>query len=315
MDLKLIGGKAKNLLELQNFKINVPPFFVIDTTHFDQFFKEIKSTINNLIEKSNLNEVNDIQILSEQIQQIVLKNEFDSSLINYLTEQTFNLENDYFSVRSSAIDEDGEHHSFAGLMDSYLYIKGKDAIIEHIKKCFASAYSDRALSYRHFHKLDILDIKLAVIIQKMVFGTVSGILFTGNPLNNNPDEMVISANYGIGEGVVSGVLNCDSWVLDSDGKIIESKIVLKEEMISFNKKSGFGTRSEEVFLDKRELSSLSFNQIEELYKIGKTIEELKNSVPQDIEWTILDNSLYILQTRPITTIRVKLTKKIKNDLG
>ncbi len=308
MDLKTHGGKAKNLFDLQNFKINVPPFFVIDTTFFDVFFKDIKPAINTLIKKTNLNEVNDIQILSEQIQQIILKKEFDISLLNFLNDQGYDFENEYFSIRSSAIDEDGDNHSFAGLMDSYLYIKGKDAVIEHIKKCFASTYTDRALSYRHFHKLDLFDIKLAVIVQKMIFGTVSGILFTGNPLNNNPDEMVISANYGIGEGIVSGVLNCDSWVLDNSGKIVESKIVTKEEMISFNKKTGFGTRSEEVFIDKRGLSSLSLNQIDELYKIGKIIEEFKQSIPQDIEWTILDNSLYILQTRPITTMS-KINKK------
>src|SRR5690606_31019101 len=133
--------------------------------------------------------------------------------------------------RSSAVGEDSAAQSFAGQMDTFLFVKGDEALIDAIKGCWASAFSDRALFYRHQNQIPVTDIRMAVIVQEMIFGEVSGVLFSANAISGNWDQTVISATYGVGEGLVSGELDADHWVIDRASRQITATIAPKPERI------------------------------------------------------------------------------------
>ena len=305
---KLIGGKAMGLEALKKIGLNVPSFIILDVTLFEEFTKEITCQIKEIIQKRSLDNIRELENSEQELKQLILSTDFSPELKNKIlskikSEPSFNLENSYFSVRSSAVDEDGSDFSFAGQMDSFLYVKGESNLFNKIKGCYASSYSARVLSYRYQNNLELLNIKMAVIIQKMIFGEVSGVLFTANPLTNNPDEMIVSATWGIGEGVVSGVLNCDNWVISNIATINKKEIVEKDQMITFNKKTQQSTLTLDVPEEKRNIPCLSDDQVIELYKLGKKIESEQGKIPQDIEWTYENESCYVLQTRPVTTLK------------
>ena len=305
---QLIGGKGMGLEALKKGGLNVPPFIILDITIFEEFTRDIEHQIKEIIQRRSLDHIKELEKSEQELKQLVLSTDFSSALKNKIlniikAESSFNLDHSYFSVRSSAVDEDGSDFSFAGQMDSFLYVKGENNLFEKIKGCYASSFSARVLSYRHQNKLELLNIKMAVIVQKMIFGEVSGVLFTANPLTNNPDEMVVSATWGIGEGVVSGVLNCDNWVISNNATVNKEEIVKKEQMITFNEETKQSTITIDVPEEKSSVACLGDNQVTELYYLGKKIESEQGKIPQDIEWTYENESCYVLQTRPITTLK------------
>ena len=305
---QLVGGKSMGLEALKKSGLNVPPFIILDITLFEEFTKNIEHQIKEIIQRRPLDNIKELEKTEKELRQLMLSTDFSPELKTKIlrsikSESSFSLGNTYFSVRSSAVDEDGSDFSFAGQMDSFLYVKGESKVFEKIKECYASSFSARVLSYRYQNNLELLNIKMAVIIQKMIFGEVSGVLFTANPLTNNPDEMVISATWGIGEGVVSGVLNCDNWIISNKAIITKQEVVEKEQMITFNEETLQSTITLNVPETKRNIPCLNNNQITELYQLGKKIESDQGKIPQDIEWTYDNESCYVLQTRPITTLK------------
>ncbi|ETR71297.1 MAG: pyruvate, water dikinase [Candidatus Magnetoglobus multicellularis str. Araruama] len=204
-------------------------------------------------------------------------------------------------MRSSAVDEDSIQFSFAGQLESFLYVT-HDKLFQSIKQCFASAFSERVMQYRHTNNISFIGVRPAVIVQQMIFGEISGVMFTGNPLNNDIDQTLINATYGIGEGIVSGELDSDTWIVDHFGNIVAQKIVPKKEMIAFDNKTGSGTKKCNVDHDRSQKPSLTNEQVLELKRQGDILESLFDYIPQDIEWCIQGGILYFLQSRPITTL-------------
>ena len=300
-----IGGKAKNLYILSKNKISVPPWYVITIDVYQNFIEKnnIKNKIESILKNIDFSDNKTVLKASQKIKELFLTNKIPEEDLEILLSyyKKFKKNNEYLAIRSSAVGEDDLKASFAGQMDSFLFISKQKNYIESIKKCWASIFSERALTYRHISKLPLSDIKIAVIIQKMIFGKISGVMFSVNPINNKSDEILINSTYGLGEGIVSGELNTDSFYVNKEDNLIKEEIVEKTHMITLDKDKKEGTSKVVVKKSKQNIPSLTKNQIKKLAKLGKQIEDIYR-VPQDIEWTIKDNKIYILQTRPITTL-------------
>ena len=212
-------------------------------------------------------------------------------------DDNFEVEKDkLYAVRSSAVGEDGSSNSFAGQMESFLYVKPEDikVTIQHV---INSANSDRIKFYREQNGLADEDIKVGVIVQEMINSDVSGVAFSANPITGKLDEIVISSVFGLGEGLVSGELNADTYTVQEND--IKKNITSKPYKIVFDKEKGCGTK--QIENTNPLASSLTDEQIKEISKEVKRIVDIYGK-PQDIEWAYEGSKLYILQARPITTL-------------
>ncbi|PKR85731.1 phosphoenolpyruvate synthase [Heyndrickxia camelliae] len=300
--LTLVGGKGVNLGELSRIQgIQVPEGFCITTTGYRRTIEQ-NETFQKWLDQLSMLKVEDrdqIKKISSNIRQIILETEIPSVVVkaveDYLSK--FGREHAY-AVRSSATAEDLPHASFAGQQDTYLNIRGKDAILQHISKCWASLYTERAVMYRMQNGFDHRQVYLSVIIQKMVFPQASGVLFTADPITSNRKILSIDTSFGLGEALVSGLVTPDCYKVKED-KIVEKMIASKKVAI-YGRKEG-GTETKQVDPDLQRTQTLTEQQIFQLAHIGRQIEAYFGQ-PQDIEWCLVDDTFYIVQSRPITTL-------------
>jgi Phosphoenolpyruvate synthase/pyruvate phosphate dikinase len=300
--LLIVGGKGANLGELSKIEgIHVPDGFCISTEAFKRIIDE-SSVINKLLDQLSLLKVEDrdkIRYLSEEIrsviESIVIPKEINEEIIFNLSKLD---ENNAYAIRSSATAEDLPTASFAGQQDTYLNIVGTKAIQKHISKCWASLFTERAIIYRLQNGFDHDKVNLSVVVQKMVFPQASGILFTADPVTSNRKVSSIDASFGLGEALVSGLVNADIYKV-SDGKILDKKISTKK--LAINPLKDGGTKEQEIDYERQNIQALTDEQILRLTSIGRKIQEHFNC-PQDIEWCLVDNTFYIVQSRPITTL-------------
>ena len=300
--LKLIGGKGANLGELARIDgIHVPDGFCISTEAFKRIIAETPS-INELLDQLSLLKVEDrnkIGELSSKIRRVIegiaIPQNIAEEIAGYLTQFG---EKDAYAVRSSATAEDLPTASFAGQQDTYLNIIGKAEILTHISKCWASLFTERAIIYRTQNGFDNRKVQLAVVVQKMIFPDVAGIMFTADPITSNRNVLSVDASFGLGEALVSGLVNADNYKV-RNGEIIDKRISTKKLAIYALK--GGGTNQQEIEPTQQNRQALTDEQILQLARIGRTIEEHFGS-PQDIEWCLVDETFYIVQSRPITTL-------------
>jgi pyruvate,water dikinase len=300
--LKVVGGKGANLGELSSLEgIRVPDGFCISTEAFKRIIGET-SSINELLDQLSLLKVEDrakIGELSGEIRRVIEGiaipqhiNEEITSLLSRFDEKNA------YAVRSSATAEDLPTASFAGQQDTYLNIIGKEAILKHISKCWASLFTERAVIYRLQNGFDHRKVYLSVVVQKMVFPQAAGILFTADPVTSNRKVLSIDASFGLGEAMVSGLVNADIYKV-CNGKVIDKKISTKKLAI-YALKDG-GTKEQEIEQQRQNRQALTDEQIVQLERIGRKIEAHFGS-PQDIEWCLVDDTFYIVQSRSITTL-------------
>ncbi|MBW4577959.1 MAG: phosphoenolpyruvate synthase [Tildeniella nuda ZEHNDER 1965/U140] len=298
----IVGGKGANLGELSKIEgILVPEGFCISTIAFQRIIEETPS-INRLLDQLSLLKVDDqakIHELSTEIRRviagIVIPQDIDEAIAHFLSRLG---EKDAYAVRSSATAEDLPTVSFAGQHDTYLNIIGKEAILTHISKCWASLFTDRAVTYRLQNGFDHRNVYLSVVVQKMVFPQAAGILFTANPVTCNRKVLSIDASFGLGEALVSGLVNADNYKVQN-GKVIDKKISTKKLAI-YALKDG-GTKAQEIEPERQNKQVLTDEQILQLERIGRAIEAHFDS-PKDIEWCLVDDTFYMVQSRPITTL-------------
>ncbi len=297
--LELYGGKASNLAKLTDAGFNVPAGFAISTIAYDEFIivNGIETVIKSNLSKLDFSSQKSLEETSSVIVGQFEKGKMTSEISAEIKENLRGFdERTHFAVRSSATAEDLPSMSFAGLQDTYLNIKAED-IEKYVKKCFASLWSARAISYRNENNILQETVKLSVVVQRIIDADVSGVVFTINPANNDYDELVINANFGLGESVVSGAVEPDNIIINKySGEIIEKKIGSKQKVII--PKEGGNTEEQESENPGR--LSLSDSQILELSKVSRKIEDHYDH-PMDIEWCIKDDKIYILQARHITT--------------
>ena len=292
------GGKGHNLYLLSKNDIKVPKFVTLPPAFFEEFKKQsgIEDYLNTILEDKHLS----MQEVSEKIKHKIVETNMPLVIFEEIAKAYEELERDLISVRSSAHDEDSALHSFAGQLSSFLYISDLDTTIHSIKECWASAYSERSLAYRTINKLDILNIKVSVILQEMIDPDISGVLFTCNPINGKNDQIVINSVYGVGEGLVSGLLDADTYtIMKKDGSISEKNIVEKTKKLIRDEKEQ-KCLEVAVSLNEQNAESLSASDLKALHQIALKIEDFYGR-PQDVEWAIKDGELFILQSRPVTT--------------
>jgi len=300
--LARVGGKGANLGELSRIEgIHVPDGFCISTEAFKRIIRETPS-INELLDQLSLLKVEDRNKISElsreirrAIEGITIPQDIAEEIANFLLTLD---EKNTWAVRSSATAEDLPTASFAGQQDTYLNIIGKESILKHISKCWASLFTDRAVIYRMQNGFDHRKVYLSVVIQKMIFPDVAGIMFTADPVTSNRKVLSIDASFGLGEALVSGLVNADVYKV-RDGKITDKKISTKKLAI-YALKDG-GTKEQEIDPAMQKVQALTDEQILHLERMGRKIEEHFGH-PQDIEWCLADDRFYIVQSRPITTL-------------
>ncbi|MAT41873.1 MAG: phosphoenolpyruvate synthase [Anaerolineaceae bacterium] len=301
--LKLTGGKGSNLAKMTAAGFPVPNGFIITTTAFDFFLQanQIDQIIQNALFAISSNDPGVIQEIGKKVREQIHQTPIPDDLIEavHLALQNHPPEL-HFAVRSSATAEDLPYASFAGQQDTYLNVFGLPSILEHIRKCWASLYTDRAITYRLQNQINQKDIKIAVVVQEMVFPETSGILFTADPVSNNHRVITINAGFGLGEALVSGIVNPDLYRVDKNtGRVIEKEISNKTTAILAAESGG----TQQVTLDSNQQQTevLTNQQIEALTALGKKVEKAYLT-PQDIEWAFENENLFLLQTRPITSL-------------
>jgi pyruvate, water dikinase len=204
------------------------------------------------------------------------------------------------AVRSSAVSEDGEAASFAGQQETFLNVRGDEAVLRYVQECWASFFSPRALFYRA-QKGSLTDTRMAVVVQEMVLADKSGVLFTVDPIRKRRDRMVIEAVIGLGEGIVSGMITPDHYVVDREtGEILDEFIAQQEAAVFYDAENG-GTRHVELSEVQGAARVLTNEELHELRTTGLRVEAFFGA-PQDVEWCIRGKELLLLQSRPITTL-------------
>ncbi|MGG4449877.1 phosphoenolpyruvate synthase [Brevibacillus porteri] len=300
--LLLVGGKGLHLGELSKIQgIQVPEGFCITTVGYQKAIEQ-NETYHTLLARLTMLKVQDrdqIGEISRKIRQIIMEVEIPSDVVKAVTHYLSQFGEEHaYAVRSSATAEDLPHASFAGQQDTYLNIIGKEAILQHISKCWASLFTDRAVIYRMQNGFDHSHVYLSVIVQRMVFPQASGILFTADPITSNRKLLSIDASYGLGEALVSGLVSADCYKVQ-EGEIVDKRIATKKLAI-YGRKEG-GTKTQEIDPDQQKTQTLTEQQILQLARIGRQIEAYFGC-PQDIEWCLVDHTFSIVQSRPITTL-------------
>ncbi|WP_338532428.1 phosphoenolpyruvate synthase [Paenibacillus peoriae] len=298
----LVGGKGLNLGELSKIEgIPVPEGFCVTTVGYQKAIEQ-KETYYALLDRlTRLKAEERAQIgeISRQIRQMIMEVEVPSDVVEAVTHYLSRFGEEHaYAVRSSATAEDLPHASFAGQQDTYLNIIGKEAILQHISKCWASLFTDRAVIYRMQNGFDHSQVYLSVIVQRMVFPQASGILFTADPITSNRKLLSIEASFGLGEALVSGLVSADCYKVQ-EGEIVDKRIATKELAV-YGRREG-GTETRQIDPDQQKTQTLTEQQILQLARMGRQIEAYFG-YPQDIEWCLAHDTFYIVQSRPITTL-------------
>lgn len=300
--LLLVGGKGLNLGELSKIEgIHVPEGFCVTTMGYQRAIeqKEMYYALLDRLTRLKAEERAQIGEISRQIRQIIMEVDVPSDVVEAVTHYLSRFGEEHaYAVRSSATAEDLPHASFAGQQDTYLNVIGKEAILQHISKCWASLFTDRAVIYRMQNGFDHSQVYLSVIVQRMVFPQASGILFTADPITSNRKLLSIDASFGLGEALVSGLVSADCYKVQ-EGEIIDKRIATKKLAI-YGRREG-GTETRQIDRDQQKTQTLTEQQILQLARMGRQIEAYFG-YPQDIEWCLVDDTFYIVQSRPITTL-------------
>ena len=331
--IKTAGGKGANLAEIYNLKIPVPQGFVITAQAYDLFIKnsELKEKIDELLKKIDYENTKQLDEITKQIRELIINSKLPKEIQGDIIEAYGTLSSEmkdkqtahdligkssepcFVAVRSSATTEDLEDASFAGQQDTFLNVKGNSDLIESVKKAFASLFTSRATYYRNKKGFKHEESKLAVVVQKMIDAEKSGVIFSKDP-SYKGDKIIIESVFGLGEGIVSGKITPDKYELSNDLKILDKKISNKKIAITRN---SAGEKSEtKLTEDKATSQVLKGDEITKLANIALKLEDHYQK-PQDIEFAIEGNEIYIVQTRAITTLNKDIKKsdqEIKGDV-
>lgn len=305
-ELTNVGGKGANLGKLVKAGFPVPSGFVVTTDGYAGCIRtnDLEADIQEELAGLDYESIDQLEEETAKIRAAIVGCEIPADLVKRIVQAYGELGDEpYVAVRSSGTAEDLEDASFAGQHDTYLDVKGNDAVLDAVRRCWASLWTARATAYRHKKGFDKGGISIAVVVQKMVAPDVSGVMFTGNPMDARADEYVINAGWGLGEAVVSGMITPDEYVVCGKSfKIKRRNLGSKERRIIRNPKAKTGTTEETVSKDLQEKYTLSDEQAAQLAELGKKVTDYYGGLPQDTEWAIVNDDLFLLQSRPITGV-------------
>ncbi|KQY52286.1 phosphoenolpyruvate synthase [Lysobacter sp. Root494] len=298
----VVGGKGAHLGELSRIEgVHVPPGFCVTTAAFQRVMTEAPSIEVMLDRLSHLapDDREAIRVLSAEIRGTVEAVAIPRDLVEAITRPIARLgERAAYAVRSSATAEDLPNASFAGQQDTYLNVIGCGSILRHVSLCWASLFTERAVIYRLRNGFDHRKVNMAVVVQQMVFPQASGVLFTADPVTGHRRTATVEACYGLGEALVSGLVNADTWKV-RNGQLIDATVATKT--LAMHASAAGGVQRHAVPPELQSRPTLADAQVLELVQLGQRIEMHFGS-PQDIEWCLAGDAFHIVQSRPITTL-------------
>lgn len=331
-DVSTAGGKGANLGEMFNAGFPVPPGFVVTTSAYRDFLKErkIDKKISDKLSGLDIEDTNKLQEVAKEIQDLILNGSVSNELREEISEfyqyvdtaeelkavrlasQLLKNGRDpaFVAVRSSASAEDLPGFSFAGQQATLLNVKGAANVVRAVQECWASLFTARAIYYRAKNNFDHMKVLIAVVVQKQINSEKSGVVFTINPSTNDSTQMVIETAWGLGEAVVSGAVNPNTYVLQKEtGQVLEKDIPGQTWMFTRDEYTGANIKKN-IPKEKQKAQVLSDAEIKALWKVAVQDEEHYN-FPQDIEFAIERGKVYLVQTRPITTLEKKEELKVE----
>lgn len=325
-NINIVGGKAANLAVMTSLGMPVPSGFIVTSYAYKKFLEEnnIDEEIYGILDNLDVENSEKLHEAAEKVQNIILEARMPSDIKQDIIEAYENLNIDidvykmaskkaldiikagrdisFVAVRSSATAEDIKTASFAGQMATFLNVKGGEEVVKAVQKCMASLFTARAIYYRVKNNFDHKKVYIAVIIQKMVGSDKSGVIFSVNPTTNNEKEILIEAAFGLGEAVVGGKVVPDTYIVDKETmKIKDKKINIQKFSLIKDPELG-RTVKHNLFKEEGGVQKLSDSEILKLARYAVRLEE-HYKTPQDIEFAIERNKIYIVQTRPVTTLK------------
>ena len=298
----IVGGKGAHLGELSRIAgLRVPPGFCVKTDAFRRIMAEAPSIDNRLDRLSRLkpDDREAIRALSAEIRRTLEGIAMPDDLAAEITRPLARLgEQVSYAVRSSATAEDLPMASFAGQQDTYLNVVGPAAILQHVSRCWASLFTERAVTYRLRNGLDHRKVHMAVVVQQMVFPQAAGVLFTADPVSGNRKVASVAAGFGLAEALVSALVNADVYKV-RDGEVVAKAVATKQLAIQVS--AAGGTQEQAIEPERQAQPALTDAQVVRLAGLGRRIEA-HFGCPQDIEWCLIENDFQFVQSRPITTL-------------
>lgn len=327
------GGKGANLGEMYNSGAPVPPGFVVTAQAYEHFIEKagLKEKIKEMLDKIDYSNTKQLDELTKQVREMIVNSEMPRKMESLVLEAYESLsagpytvsaheflkrfpEPIFVAVRSSATAEDLEEASFAGQQDSYLNIKGGENLLETIKKCFASLFTSRATYYRNKKGFKHEETSLAVVVQKMVDSDKSGVIFSKDPSFSN-DNVIIEAVFGLGTGIVSGMITPDKYLVSENLEILDKKI--SDKKIALTRDAGGKEVEVKLTKEKSNMQVLKDSEIIKFAQIALKLERHYQK-PQDIEFAVENGELYVVQTRAVTTMKNRIenasVKEIKGEV-
>ena len=312
-DIEKVGGKGASLGELTGAGLPVPPGFVVTAGTYRSFIEE--AGIDEELFAAVDVDVDDSSALAEaaeRAEELITETPFPDALREEILEAYREVGDGeaFVAVRSSATAEDLPDASFAGQQETFLNVT-EEELLDRVRRCWASLFTQRAIYYRQEQGFDHSAVNIAVVVQQMVDAEKSGVMFTSHPSTGEP-TMIIEAAWGLGEAVVSGAVSPDNYVVSREDGDITATVADKKVMHEKDAETG-ETVEVEVPEDKREERVLSEAEIDELVTLGERVEDHYDT-PQDVEWAIFEGEVYMLQSRPITTISDDATSEESADV-
>jgi pyruvate,water dikinase len=306
-DIPLVGGKGANLGEMTNAKIPVPPGFIITSAAYYDFVEAsgVQTKIREILQGLDIENSKALSAAATKVKDLIMLTPLPESLARQIKDAYDKLGSGLVAVRSSATAEDLPEASFAGQQSTYLNQEGPDMVVHAVQKCWASLFEARAIYYRQEQKFDHFKVGIAVPVQRMVQSVTSGVIFTIEPITHDLSKIVIEAIYGLGEGLVSGEINPDLFIVSKEGPAILSRRISFQDRRLVRNTSGSGEAAnywQQVPAAKQEQQKLTDEEVIKLAELAMHIEK-HYGVPQDIEWAKEDGAIYVVQSRPVTAIK------------
>ncbi|HDR73999.1 MAG TPA: phosphoenolpyruvate synthase [Methanoculleus sp.] len=301
-DIVSVGGKGASLGEMASIGLPVPKAFVVTAQAFRRFLVEtgIEETLFNKLYDLDVDDTQRLEIAAREAKELVLSVAMPEDIKEDIAGSYDTMGGDLVvAVRSSATAEDLPDASFAGQQETFLNIKGVDNLLEAVQKCWASLYGGRAIYYRSKQGFDDRSVNIAVVVQELVYSEKAGVLFSSHPVTGEPTT-IIEGSWGLGEAVVSGSVSPDKYVYDHRMDTVVDKYIAHKEM-EIVPDGDHGTIEVEIDKERQNAPVLDDEEIRQLAKFGEIAEE-HYGIPQDMEWGIVGPEIYVLQSRPITTI-------------
>ncbi|MBI2832253.1 MAG: phosphoenolpyruvate synthase [Chloroflexi bacterium] len=305
-DIGLVGGKGANLGEMTNTGIPVPPGFIVTAKAYFDFLEASNLTdkIRSLLQSLDVKDSERLQETAAKVQKLILGTPMPREIADGIKQAYREMGKGLVAVRSSATAEDLPDASFAGQQSTYLNIQGEDQVVAAVQKCWASLFEARAIFYREQQGYEHFKVGIAVPVQRMVQSDASGVMFTVEPTTSDRNKITIEAIHGLGEMIVSGDVTPDHYIVNKgDMKIVHKEIKSQEWKLIRAENSKNGDTNVKVILTPEEKAQqkISDKDILEVARIGRRLEE-HYQFPQDVEWAKENGKIFIVQTRPVTTL-------------